>query len=228
MHILGDHAVTVSFGDDIDEDINRKVTTLFHCLKQQKFAGITDLIPAYATLTIVYDIVTIAKEQQDIEGYFNAIVNKALTGQEVPDTLSSHHEIPVCYDVVFAPDLLLVARKNRLSIADVIHIHAGKTYRVYMIGFLPGFAYMGSVDSMIATPRLEKPRQHVAAGSVGIAGSQTGIYPVASPGGWNIIGRTPVKMFNVNNSAPCYLNAGDTVQFVSISKTDFEELINKR
>ena len=169
----------------------------------------------------------LAKLQENPINYFEQIIDRVPAAANVPGVTNRHHKIPVCYDPVFAPDIMLIAEQKGLTPADVIEIHVSKIYRVYMIGFLPGFAYMGSVDSSIATPRLEKPRQLVMAGSVGIAGNQTGIYPLDSPGGWNIIGRTPIKLFDINSRDPCYFNPGDTVQFMPITRHAFEELIDK-
>jgi len=133
-------------------------------------------------------------------------------------------EIPVCYDKDFGIDLERVAQHTQISIHEIIQIHTSKTYHVYMLGFLPGFAYMGIVDERISTPRLITPRTNVAAGSVGITGSQTGIYPLDSPGGWNILGRTPIQLFNAGKEQPCLLQPGNTVKFISITKAAFDQL----
>ncbi|HYP50618.1 MAG TPA: 5-oxoprolinase subunit PxpB, partial [Pyrinomonadaceae bacterium] len=130
-------------------------------------------------------------------------------------------EIPVCFDAEFAPDLDFIAAEKNLSPEEIIEIFLAGTYRVFMLGFLPGFAYLGEVAEIIAVPRKQSPRLQVAAGSVGIAGRQTGIYSLASPGGWQIIGRTPLEMFNSDNEPPTRLQAGDTVRFYRIGKTDF-------
>ncbi len=131
--------------------------------------------------------------------------------------------IPVCYDQEFAWDIQQLAATKNISVEEVIQIHTARQYKVYMLGFLPGFAYMGEVDEKIATPRKPQP-VNIEAGSVGIAGKQTGIYPLSSPGGWQIIGRTPMKLFNAAEEEPTLLKAGDTVQFYSINKNEFEEI----
>jgi inhibitor of KinA len=131
-------------------------------------------------------------------------------------------KIPVCYAKRFAPDLEELAAGKNLTVANVIHLHTASTYRVYMIGFLPGFPYMGKVDSCIATPRRSSPRTGIPAGSVGIAGQQTGIYPLSSPGGWNIIGRTPLQLFDKNRDHPVLLQPGDNITFYSITEDEFE------
>jgi inhibitor of KinA len=131
-------------------------------------------------------------------------------------------EIPVCYAKPFAPDLETLALQNQLTTEEVIQLHTAKVYRVYMIGFLPGFAYMGKVDHRIAAPRKSQPRTNIPAGSVGIAGEQTGIYPLVSPGGWNIIGQTPLKLFDAARPDPVLFQPGDRVHFYSISQNEFE------
>jgi inhibitor of KinA len=137
------------------------------------------------------------------------------------DELSRVVTIPVCYEKEFAPDIEYLAKEKNIPVEEVIRIHISKQYRIYMLGFLPGFPYMGEVDDRIVVPRKPQPVT-VAAGSVGIAGKQTGIYPLVSPGGWQIIGRTPLKIFDAEKEAPTLLRAGDTVQFISISKDEFE------
>ena len=143
-------------------------------------------------------------------------------------TISAQHiEIPICYDPSLAPDLFKLAEERKLAPEIVVHLHSGKPYRVYMIGFLPGFAYMGKVDERITMPRKNNPSIEVPAGSVGIAGEQTGIYPVNSPGGWNIIGQTPMRLFDARNNDPVLLKAGDEVQFVPITLQQFHDLKSK-
>jgi inhibitor of KinA len=132
--------------------------------------------------------------------------------------------IPVCYDLALAPDLVSLAAEHKLDTEEVVKLHTGKTYRVFMIGFLPGFAYMGSVDEKIATPRKINPRTLVPAGSVGIAGEQTGVYPFDSPGGWQLIGQTPIKMFSATKAEPCLLQPGDDVQFYAVTIMEFEKI----
>eukprot|EP01136_Pigoraptor_vietnamica_P038048 Opistho-1_new@106825 len=139
-------------------------------------------------------------------------------------TIANRITIPVCYDLSLAPDLVELATLHQLSVEEVIQLHTAQTYRVYMIGFLPGFAYMGSVDERIRTARKANPRTKVPAGSVGIAGEQTGIYPLDSPGGWQLIGQTPLPLFDATRTDPCLLQPGDEVQFCSISLTAFHKL----
>ncbi len=134
--------------------------------------------------------------------------------------------IPVCYEPSLGPDLELVASEKQLAIEEIIRLHSGRAYRVYMIGFLPGFPYMAAVDDRIVMSRKNKPRAVIPAGSVGLAGLQTGIYPLDSPGGWQIIGRTPVKLFDKDNTNFLRINAGDAVQFYAVSRTEFDKLQN--
>lgn len=224
---LGDHALTVVFGDAIDEDINRQVLAFFHFLQEENIEGVKDLIPAYASLTMVYNITEIRKYhgisafefmQNKVRSAFKKfnIVEKEVSKKVI--------HIPVCYDLSLGLDLREMAQQKNTSIEEIVVLHSAATYRVYMIGFLPGFAYMGKVDAKIAVPRKNVPGKNVVAGSVGIADFQTGIYPLNSPGGWNIIGQTPIEIFNKNYKEPCVLQPGDTVKFEPISLEEFEEL----
>lgn len=225
IYPCGDHAVTISFGNAIVPDINDKVLTLFETIKSWNFDGVKDVIPAYTTLTVVYDIQKI-KEQttQTAYSFIKERIVAALNDAGVMQTNKSLLEIPVCYNLEFGIDLERMSASQQLSIDKIIEIHTSRTYRVYMLGFLPGFAYMGVVDACIATPRLSTPRTNVAAGSVGIAGDQTGIYPFDSPGGWNIIGRTPLILFDSKKEDPCLFEPGKLVKFISITKEQFEQL----
>ncbi|MEO7530612.1 MAG: 5-oxoprolinase subunit PxpB [Sediminibacterium sp.] len=224
IYPCGDHAVTIELGNEVAVAVNQKVLALFYYLSENTPDGVTDIIPAYNTLTLVYDVVFLKKSHPAIFVYEHvcAQLQKAVVaiGEEMI-TVARRVKIPVCYDASLAPDLFSLAESNKLSIEQVIQLHTGKIYRVYMIGFLPGFAYMGSVDEKIITPRLTQPRVLVPAGSIGIAGEQTGIYPFDSPGGWQLIGQTPVQMFDAKKELPCYLQPGDEVQFYAISLGEF-------
>ena len=224
---LGDHAITIAFGDTINEDINQQVLSFFNCLKQQKITGVKDIIPTYTSVTVVYDIMTIHKKDNTVTAfdYMQQEMVKAL--QHVDEHKAETEKItriPVCYDISLGIDLKEIAEQKNLSIEEIIYLHFSTTYRVYMIGFMPGFPYMGKVSDKIAAPRKNSPRKKVAAGSVGIADFQTGIYPFDSPGGWNIIGQTPMMMFNTSYIEPCLLNPGDKVNFVPISLQEFNQL----
>ena len=221
---LGDHAITIIFGDTIDEDINQQVLSFFNCLKQKEIIGVKDIIPTYTSVTVVYDIMTIQKKDNTVSAfdYVNHEIEKAL--QNI-DSIKTETEkiisIPVCYDVSLGIDLEEMATQKNLSIEEIVELHSSVTYRVYMIGFMPGFPYMGKVHDKISAQRKNSPRKKVAAGSVGIADFQTGIYPFDSPGGWNIIGQTPMMMFNTHYIEPCLLKPGDKVNFVPISLHEF-------
>ncbi|MBI1767104.1 MAG: 5-oxoprolinase subunit PxpB [Bacteroidetes bacterium] len=223
---LNETAVLVSFGNVIEEEINRKVISLHRKLIQEPFEGFIESVPAYSSLAIFYDsikIKSLAHSHQTsfyfVKGFLEKILEESISvGSEKSRSVL---ELPVLYD---GDDLDFVAQQHQLFRDEVIVLHTSKTYRVFMIGFLPGFSYMGTVDERIVTPRKNSPRTNVPAGSVGIAGMQTGIYPQASPGGWQLIGRTPLKIFDVKKKSPCLFSAGDSVKFYSIDKTEFEKL----
>ncbi|MEO5945221.1 MAG: 5-oxoprolinase subunit PxpB [Chitinophagaceae bacterium] len=222
---LGDAAITIDFGNVIDQTINQEVISRFHQLRENPFPGIIDVVPAYSSLTIHYDILKVRQHYSGTETAFEA-VKQLLEANMKQSTQEKSIEkrfikIPVCYETAYAPDLQQFTEAKNISREELIAIHTQKTYKVFMIGFLPGFAYMGEVDEKIAMSRKQQPNM-VAAGSVGIAGKQTGIYPLISPGGWHIIGRTPLKLFDTNRVEPILLRAEDTIQFYSISKTEYE------
>lgn len=223
IYPLGDGALTISFGNVMDEGIHQSVLQLFQGLRALSFPFIIDIVPAYSSLTVYYNVLLLHTEEKTA---FDAIKEKLLPLLDHKSEAIAEEgriiAIPVCYAQPFAPDLEEIALQKGLSAEEVIHLHTSLTYRVYMIGFLPGFPYMGRVDSRIATPRKSSPRKSIAGGSVGIAGEQTGIYPLSSPGGWNIIGRTPVQLFNKEASNPVLLQPGDSVSFYSITKDEFE------
>lgn len=227
MYPCGDYAVTIELGDKIDVTIHQQVMTLFVFLKSLHIKGVKDIIPAYHSVTVIYDIVALSENLKKATVYelVCAQLEEAVTSLK-PSALQTNKlvRIPVCYDSQFAPDLESLATLHSINIEEVIRLHTSKKYRVYMLGFLPGFTYMGIVDPKIWTPRKEQPRTHVPAGSVGIAGEQTGIYPFDSPGGWQIIGRTPIAMFSSENENPCYVAPGDEVEFYPISVSAFNKL----
>lgn len=216
---LGDAALTVEFGTGISEALNKKALALSDQLENDRFPGFIECTPAFASTTVFYDIVTVRRAFPQFTTAFEAvreIVATAMSksGKTIRRDRSRTIEIPVHFDADSAPDLEYVAVENGLSTDRVVEIFLGVTYRVFMLGFLPGFSYMGEIDERIATPRRATPRVAVPKGSVGIAGRQTGIYSLNSPGGWQIIGRTDVEMFTPDAAAPTLLNAGDTVRFV--------------
>jgi inhibitor of KinA len=223
---LGDSAITLDFGNVIDETINRKVIALFHSLNKEPWPGMIEVVPAYSSLTVYYDVFQLRKSISPGKNVCEWMADQLEKRMQLP-LLQSHSlsrlvKIPVCYEKEFALDIQEIASAKNITVDEVICIHTSKIYRVYMLGFLPGFAYMGEIDKQIEMPRKLQPRQKVDAGSVGIVGRQTGIYPLASPGGWQIIGYTPLKMFDAQKKEPTFLEIGDTVRFFSISKNEFE------
>lgn len=223
---LGDSAFTIDFGNCIAENINIEVLCRFHEFKQKPLSGMVEAVPAYSSLTVYYDPGAVRKTAQEGQTAYDCIVNEAAIRLQQPALQQPGNEriihIPVCYEKQFAPDLEKIAVQKSLSVHDVIAIHTSCLYKVFMIGFMPGFPYMGEVDERIAMPRKQQP-VNVMAGSIGIAGRQTGIYPFMSPGGWHIIGCTPFKMFDASSEAATLLRAGDRIQFYSIGKEEFEE-----
>ena len=205
----GDSAVLIELADEINDEVNDRVHALAQFLRSQNQIQFLDLIPAYSSLLVCYDASQIQYSQ--ISDYLNAILQSA---HAITLSESRLVEIPTIYGAEFGPDLSFVATWSGLPEAEVIRLHSSVVYRVYMIGFAPGFAYLGSVPDQIAVPRLETPRTHVPAGSIGIAGKQTGIYPMETPGGWRLIGRTALRLFDHRNDPPTLLRPGDRVRFV--------------
>ena len=224
---VGDSTITLDFGNFIDESINKQVIARYRQLQQDPLYGMIEAVPAYSSITIHYDVVTIRKLIPADKTVFESLKQQLEERLQQPIQENQLNEglvkIPVCYEDELAMDIQTLAAVKNISVDEVIHIHTSAIYKVYMLGFLPGFPYMGQVDDRIATPRKLQP-QTVEAGSVGIAGKQTGIYPLTSPGGWQIIGRTPLKLFDVLQDEPTLLKAGDSVQFYSITKKEFYEI----
>jgi inhibitor of KinA len=222
---LGDSAVTIDFGNVIDETINKVVLFLFDHLTAQPLPSIIEVVPAYSSLTVYYDRIKLRKhlpDELEVFVWLKEQLQDMLDAVIIPK--ADHRKlvkIPVCYERDFAPDIEKIMKLKNISAEELIGFHISKEYRVYMLGFLPGFAYLGQVDEHISTPRKPLPAP-VVAGSIGIAGNQTGIYPLNSPGGWQIIGRTPVKLFDPDKNEPVLLKAGDNVQFYPITRHEFE------
>lgn len=219
---LGDNAVIVSFGDVISEELNLKSIVLCQKLTDDPFSGFIEAAPAYASASVFYDVMAVRKaypEYRSASAAVASIVEQLCKRLSASDPIEMRPiEIPVSFDPVSALDLRDASALCGLSPDEFLNIFLGKTYRVFMLGFLPGFAYMGSVDERIAVPRRSKPRTKVPKGSVGVAGFQTGIYPRDSPGGWQLIGRTELELFDPNRSEPCVFRPGDEVRFVNIAK----------
>ena len=215
----GDTSIDVEFGTEIDYTINRKVQALCHLLESKPIYGVVEVVPTYRALTIHYlpEKILYHELREKVEAY----IEKA--GEEDNDT-KEIVEIPVFYGGETGPDLSYVAEYNHLSEQEVIDIHTSGDYLIYMLGFTPGFTYLGGMDDRIATPRLPSPRQCISGGSVGIAGKQTGVYPINSPGGWRIIGSTPVKFFDPDNEKPILLKAGQHIKFVPVEKAEYDRI----
>jgi KipI family sensor histidine kinase inhibitor len=220
---MGDRAVLVKFGDTIDLSINHKVHTLCRAIEQVGIVGVGECVPTYASLLVYYDPLRTSYERlvfqlKDLEPKLDAFSAKIKTRGIV---------VPTVYGGEFGPDLPDMAKRHNLTEEEVIRIHSETEYVVYMIGFIEGFPYMGKIPDTIATPRLETPRLKIPAGSVGIAGNQTGIYPCESPGGWRIIGRTPLELFDPYAEQPALFQPGDRVKFKPITEEEFEALKEK-
>ena len=215
---MGDRSLLVELGDEISPAVNQRVQELFSAIDGQRSKGILDLVPSYRSLLMIYDplCISIDEIKAGIKDIWN---NPDQSRLPQPQTV----KIPVVYGGEHGPDLELVAQYHNLTPREVIDFHTRSAYRVYMIGFTPGFPYLGEVLDAIATPRRETPRTLVPKGSVGIAQRQTGIYPVDSPGGWQIIGWTPVKLFDPFGKPPSHLVMGDRVQFHAITAQDVSQ-----
>jgi inhibitor of KinA len=224
---LGETALIIDFGNTIDESINKLVHSLFYQLQNDPIPGMIEAVPGYSSLTIYYDILfirNILNKQITAFEWISESLKKFIPKENIetgdPQILI---KVPVCYEIEYAPDLGFIASQNKISPDEVIDLHTSTTYHIYMLGFLPGFAYMGMVDEKISSSRKQKP-VFVEAGSIGIAGKQTGIYPFRSQGGWQIIGRSPLKLFDKEKINPVLFKAGDKVQFYSITKDEFEDI----
>ena len=218
IRIMGDRAVLVELGEDISPGINQKVRALYMGLATLGINGIKDLVPSYRSLMVVYNPLVIALDS--LESQLNEIWN-SLDEARLPEPRTI--EIPVVYGDQYGPDLEWIADYHEMTPQEVIRLHTLPLYQVYLIGFMPGYPYLGEVPDEIVTPRRKTPRTHVPAGSVGIAQKQTGIYPVASPGGWQIIGRTPVQLFDPSGEPPCFIEMGDRVKFFDITEQELLE-----
>lgn len=218
---ISENAVTIDFGNQISVELNEKVIQLTDFIEENKFTGFIETVPAYSSLTIFFELITVKKNFPNFSTAFSFVksfIVKAITELKDFSHLEPHLiKIPVDYSPEFALDLDFVAQYANLTKEEVIKIHSSQIYRVFMIGFLPAFAYMGEVDEQIAAPRKQIPRTKIEKGSVGIAGKQTGIYPLESPGGWQIIGKTDLELFQPNNENISLLKNGDLVQFYDIN-----------
>ncbi|HWR40120.1 MAG TPA: 5-oxoprolinase subunit PxpB [Patescibacteria group bacterium] len=221
MLTAGEQGLVLEFGDSIDESVNIRVHQTARLLRQKLAGDLIEVVPTYRSLMIYFNPLRIRREE--IIGRIRSLLTE---GGDVaaPSGDARVVRIPVCYGGEFGPDLPFVAQHNRLTEDEVIQIHTATPYLVYMLGFTPGFPYLGGMSERIAAPRLEQPRTSIPAGSVGIAGSQTGFYPIASPGGWRLIGRTPIRAFNPQSEQAFLFDAGDYLQFVAVSASEYERV----
>lgn len=233
---LGDSALIVRVGEqfnDAPEETLDEVLRAFQQLRRAAIPGVIELAPAYTSVAVFFDPITIAKSSGAPDKVFDWLatrIHAALAGAvrrrgvRISKSDIRIVEIPVCYDPEFAPDLDDVARHAQMSTKQVIDLHSTAEYRVACIGFVPGFPFLAGLPKKLATPRRDVPRKEIPPGSVGIGGAQTGIYPLRSPGGWNLIGRTPLKLFDPTKDPPTLLRAGDRVRFRAITREQFESL----
>jgi inhibitor of KinA len=237
VEAASDSALFISFGDSISLEAHRRVVSLFRAVEGLRDPRIRNLHPGYSSLLIDFDPLRLT--HQEVEGLVAPLILETPIPEtpiveSVPSSLPSNPEasglveIPVCYDREFAPDLANVARHSSLTEEQVIALHSGSDYFVYFLGFAPGFAYLGGLASSLHVPRLVTPRKQVSAGSVGIGGTQTGIYPNDSPGGWQVIGRTPLRMFDAAAELPSRLQPGNHVRFQAIDRSEFDRLAQQQ
>ncbi|MGN0530802.1 MAG: 5-oxoprolinase subunit PxpB [Eubacterium sp.] len=215
----GDTAITVCFENEISKEVNGFVTSFACAVEQKGIKGVIELIPAFNSVTVLYDSTVTSAGTLKIK--LERIIKKLGNSQQSSAVL---YKIPVCYEEEFSPDMKNVEAHTGLSREEIIKIHSSTDYLIYMLGFLPGFAYLGEMDKRLATPRLDSPRVEISRGSVGIGGEQTGIYPVASPGGWQLIGRTPVLVYDRERENPILYKSGDYIRFVPISRNEYFEI----
>jgi KipI family sensor histidine kinase inhibitor len=218
-----DSSLFIGLGNDISLDAHRQVIALFHAIQQLQDTRIRNLHPAYASLLIDFDPFLLTHEE--LQSIVASLVSSPLPPSPEPALAL---EVPVCYDSDLAPDLTSVAHHTSLTTEQVIALHSGGDYFVSFLGFSPGFAYLGGLPRQLHVPRLASPRKHVSAGSVGLAGEQTGIYPHDSPGGWQLVGRTPLRMFVPSANPPSRLQFGDRVRFRRITRDEFDRLASEQ
>jgi inhibitor of KinA len=219
---FGERSILIEWPQYISEKTLKSVLLYKNELENHYIKDNVYIKSAYNSILITYNV--------RINNFYDEILvlkTLSLSHKDELNTSCKLWKIPVCYDQSFGIDLEEISEGNNLSIPDIIERHSSKNYHVYFIGFLPGFLYLGGLDKRLHVPRKSNPRLKVAKGSVAIGGSQTGIYPAESPGGWNIIGNTPLDFFNVNNEDPCFAKAGDQIQFMSITKKEYNTIAEK-
>jgi inhibitor of KinA len=218
FYLMGDRGLLLEFGDEISREINEKVRRMALAIQVEAMEGIVETVPTYRSLLIFYNPLILSVE--DLKERLKQI-EAGLQQTSLPEP--GLKRIPVVYGGIYGPDLEEVAKYHRISPEEVIQLHCSKPYLIYMIGFMPGYPYMGELPQALLTPRLKTPRLVVPKGSVAIAQRQTGIYPMESPGGWHILGRTPVELFDPEKDPPSLLQMGDFVQFYQIGEKEFRE-----
>lgn len=216
---LSDSALCIELGHGIDRETNARVHALCRAINAANIAGVAETVPTYRSLAVHYDMLKTG--QAELIDALLPIIDGIGSGEHAEGELI---RIPVLYGGEWGADIETVARLNSLSVDEVIAIHTAPEYPVYMLGFLPGFCYLGGMDARIAAPRLKTPRVRIEPGSVGIAGEQTGIYPIASPGGWQLIGRTPLSLYSPAREKPILLEAGMRIKFYSINRAEYERI----
>lgn len=217
--LTGDTSLTVEFGNEISEDINAKIRAFNIALESSKLPGIVETVPTYRSLMVHYDpgVIRYAALLKKLQGLLGKLDQIQIPPSEVL-------EIPVLYGGEEGPDLEFVAQHHGKTPEEVVRIHTATEYLIYMLGFTPGFTYLGGMSEEIATPRLKTPRVKIPAGSVGIAGAQTGVYPIDSPGGWQLIGRTPVRMYDPDRETPILPQAGQYIKFYAIDRAEYDKI----
>lgn len=214
----GDSALSIEFRNEISEEVHEQVASMTTLLESAGLTGVRELIPTYRAIMVCYD--PFATDFELLASKIERLARRA------HKTTIAHEirrvTIPVCYGGDFGPDLQNVAHFHGISTDEVIELHAAPTYLIYMLGFTPGFSYLGGMDRRIATPRLDNPRTLIPGGSVGIAGAQTGIYPIDSPGGWQLIGRTPLDLYRPDREPPVLLRAGYRITFRPIDRAEYD------
>lgn len=213
---LGDQAIVIEVGQEISEEVQAKVRMVVQLLEDRPPNWMVEAIPAFTTIALFYDPVIALYETVETE-----LKNLLQHGEEAADFEGRTVEIPVCYGGEFGPDLEFVAKHNGLTPEEVVAIHSGGTYSVHMIGFAPGFPFIGGMSEKIAAPRRDSPRLRIPERTVGIAGKQTGVYPIETPGGWQLIGRTPLRLFRPEDEVPSLLRAGDKIIFKEITEDEY-------